>query len=356
MSPTRTLWLVPLVVLLALPPAGCSRIPIGLISSDAAVMKEEVVSRSFPTGATPHVLVDVFSGALTVTGGADGMVTAEVTKRRGGSTEAEALEKLKEVEVTMTQEGDHVRITVPRPPGNVVIGEAPAKLQVPAGAVLDLRTAFGAVRVTGVTGDITTKTSNGAVAVQGGKGRLRLTTSFGKVEVDGAHAAVTAETSNGPVTVKGTHGPLDLTTSFGAIEVDAPSEAVKATTSNGAIKIRGARGRVRASTSFGGVEVEAANATVAAETSNGSVKFTGTLADGEHTLHTSFGGISVTLPADARFRLDAQTSFGKVTTGFDLRPASGSDKTHLRGTVGDNPAVSLKLTTSNGNIEVRPGK
>jgi hypothetical protein len=62
------------------------------------------------------------------------------------------------------------------------------------------------------------------------------------------------------------------------------------------------------------------------------------------------------LPADAGFRLDAQTSIGTVRCQFPYRGRDGKAKTELRAIVGDNPKTTLELRTSTGNIEIRPVK
>ena len=93
---------------------------------------------------------------------------------------------------------------------------------------------------------------------------------------------------------------------------------------------------------------------VNAESSNGALSFAGSLAEGESVIKTSFGSITVALPADAQFQLDVQTSFGTIDTGFTLTTDAKLSKTHIRGNVGENPKSSLKLVTSNGSITVKP--
>jgi DUF4097 and DUF4098 domain-containing protein YvlB len=167
---------------------------------------------------------------------------------------------------------------------------------------------------------------------------------------------VKANSSNGAITVKRAKGPLRLKTTFGDVRVEAPAAEVRAETSNGGIHVRGAKGRIEATTQFGSIDLAAEKATVTASTSNGSLKFAGSLADGEHVFRNSFGDVHVTLPADARFRLDAGTTFGTVHSGFNVAMTGEASQTKLRGTVGDQPAATLKLTTNNGNIRVDPRK
>ena len=55
----------------------------------------EVVSDTFKLGAKSRAIVDVFTGPITVTAGADQVVKATVTKKAFGKTKDEAAENLK---------------------------------------------------------------------------------------------------------------------------------------------------------------------------------------------------------------------------------------------------------------------
>jgi DUF4097 and DUF4098 domain-containing protein YvlB len=294
MSAARRLLSLAVVLVAALPLTGCGGFRFQPFTA------EEVVAESFRTTAPPRVVVEVFNGGIEVVTGAADTVLAEVTKRGSGGSEEEAEDDLENIEVTMTQTGDEVRITARRTDARVTGNSgASAEVKVPPGSVLDLRTTNGGLTVSGATGAVTGKTSNGKVRVTGSEGRLDLTSS------------------NGGITVQGGAGELKLHTSNGPIQVQTD----------------GAR--------------------VTAQTSNGKVSFTGTLADGESSLHSSNGSISVTLPANARFRVDASTSNGSIASDFAVKLSGGTSRTHLQGTVGEHPAVSLSLKTSNGGIELR---
>jgi DUF4097 and DUF4098 domain-containing protein YvlB len=461
----RTLqWLV-CVSIIALAPAGCTKAePGAALYADNLVTVEEVVSDSFPTSSRPKVVVDTFNGPIDVTAGAGGTVKATVTKRASGKTREEAEEMLKKLKVSLSQQQDTVHITAPQPEAKHLMASLATKLEVPAGANLDVKTKFGDFAATGITGNITADLSNAAITIQGAKGELQLKTSFGKIDVAGPSVKVNVTNSNGPVTVMGAEGPLDLKTSFGAIDVDALCTSLTAVNSNGAIKvrttngpltltttfgaididapsarvtastsnapitvrratgpidltnsfgqvdvaapattvtvnnsngaiavkgakgpltltstfgsiqvdasgaevqartsnapitIRGASGRVQARTSFGELDIAGQDAVVNAENSNGALLFAGSLAKGQHSLQSTFGPITLTLPAKASFGIDAQTSFGKITNQFALSETRTSNHARLVGTVGERPDVSVKLTTSHADVVIRQGK
>jgi DUF4097 and DUF4098 domain-containing protein YvlB len=260
---------------------------------------EEVVSKSYSVNSTPKIVVEMFNGGIDVITGSNS-VDAKVTKRGGGNSQAEAQDDLKNVEVTFTQDGATIHIVARRTDKRVDIGNSGAslKLTVPNGTLLDLRTSNGGIIGSGPLGD------------------------------------VVAATSNGKIEFKGAAGQLDLQTSNGSITVD------------------GGSGRLKLETSNGGIDVTADNVTVTGQTSNGQIRFTGSLSSGQTELRTSNAGIVITLPADAAFSVDADTSNAKITSDFAVSTSDSSD-TRLRGTVGGNSDTSIRLNASNGNIDLR---
>jgi DUF4097 and DUF4098 domain-containing protein YvlB len=265
------------------------------------VRAEEVVTKSFKTRGAGRLVVETFNGAVDVKTGDRGMAQARVTKTAHGSDEQAAKDDLKNVEVTMTQDGDTLRIrarsVTTDPPGS---RGAAVEVQVPPGAALELHTHNGSITVGGSPGEVTADTYNGGIQVQGGKGQLRLTTK------------------------------------------------------NGAVRVTGGAGRVEARTGNGRITLQAVNAAVTAHTGNGAIHFTGALAKGDHSFETGNGAVVLTLPRDAQFRVEAGTGLGKVTSGFALDGAGGRRRNSLRGAVGDNPTATIKVRTGIGNVEIRP--
>jgi hypothetical protein len=82
------------------------------------------------------------------------------------------------------------------------------------------------------------------------------------------------------------------------------------------------------------------------------------LGPGRHEVTTGEGPAHVTLPADARARIDAQTGWGRVHSDFPLvrvRQSGRSSLDGLRmvGTVGeDDPETHLQLRTDRGDVRI----
>jgi len=264
---------------------------------------EETVTQSFAASAQPHLVVEMFNGSVdVVTASNDQTVKIDVIKRGGGISQQAAQDDLKNVAVTMTQDGDTIRVVAKRTDQRIDIGNsgASAKLQVPPGISLDLHSSNGPLTAAGSVGDVKAETSNGPIDVRGSLGQLDLVTSNGPVTINGGSGAINAETSNGPI------------------------------------------------------DVTADKVTVTARTSNGPVRFTGALAQGHSRIDTSNGSIVLNLTAGAQFALDAETSNGSINSDFAVSGGTRSD-TQLRGTVGSDPGATLELHTSNGGIDLRQG-
>ena len=228
------------LVLLAMASLGC-----GTVINIGRFTAEQVVSRSFEVSATPRVVVETFNGSIEITTGTGNTVKADVTKRGAGSTQSAAQDDLKSIEVVMTQDGNTVRILARRTDQKFNTGNsgAPAVVQVPAGAILELSTSNGHLGVTGLTGNVTARTSNGRIDVEGSQGRLKLDTSNGNIEVKSNSAVLTAQTSNGQIIFTGTlaQGDHSFRSSNGRITLTLPPSAsfrVTADTSNSNIEIR----------------------------------------------------------------------------------------------------------------------
>lgn len=165
-------------------------------------------------------------------------------------------------------------------------------------------------------GQVSLKTSNGAIVVEGVNGDVHLWTSNGRIEVHDHAGRLTAHTSN---------GRIDLT------QVDT---ALQATTSNGRITIREAVLR-------GNGEVR---------TSNGRITLEGTYhGTADYSIRSSNGTIELRLIPPVDLTLDARTSNGSVRLdGLEVR-VTEVGKSALRGTVGAGGGT-LVVRTSNGDI------
>jgi DUF4097 and DUF4098 domain-containing protein YvlB len=279
--------------------AGCG--VSGLAGLNDRFKAEDSVSKTFKITRLPRVAVDTFNGEVTVTIGDSSAVKAVVTKWSTGNSQEAAEDGLVAIEVSLTQEADAIQVTS-KLNHKTLLGSRGANvaLQVPEGAALELHTSNGKVAATGKTGDMLVKTSNG------------------------------------PVEVKASKGKLDLSSS------------------NGKIVVRGGAGKLALRTSNGDIDVQSDDAVVDAETSNGNVLFAGSLGDGDHVFQTHNGKITLSLPAAARFRIDAETKNGKIDSDYRIKIAQRRTHATMQGSTSDDSAAArIKVRTANGSIELR---
>jgi RNA polymerase sigma factor (sigma-70 family) len=267
----------------------------------AAMAAPEVITKSFKTGATPDVVIEMLNGPIVITTMPEDAVTVSVTKSANDLIEAEAKELLANLNVCMSQDGNQVKVVAApkeKKMGKYGFVSASAEVHAPAGARLEVRSCNGSVTLTGGSGPARIDTSNGSIRVRDRRGDLHLSTR------------------NGPITVVGANGKLDLRTSNA------------------------------------GIDIRADQAAVTAQTWNGSVRFSGSLADGTHKFRSMNGNIECILPANARFRIEAGTTKGRITSTFPLKSVGRAREDRLSAVVGDNPSVVISAHTSDGGIRI----
>jgi len=273
-------------------------------AAPVAVTASDTVEKSIQMGTASMVQVEMFNGPITIRPGPEGTVSATVTRTGVGPDEAAALADANLIEVTLAVDGRSVVL-------RARYGPDPASP--------DRRAAAAVVTVP-------------------------------------AHSAVVLRTSNDSISSAGLTGTIAANTSNGDISITDGTDALEARTSNGTIVIRNGAGLMRLETSNGPIDVEAFGAAVEARGSNGPIAFVGSLGRGITRLSTSNGDVTVTLPADASFGIDATTSGGSVAMEFPFVPTTPATETRLVGRVGSVPGTSLIIADSNGDIRIQQAR
>ncbi len=95
--------------------------------------------------------------------------------------------------------------------------------------------------------------------------------------------------------------------------------------------------------------------TVSANARTGNITFSGALGYGQHDLHVGAGAVSVTLPSDASFAIDATVTKGSVKSQFVLARVDRESANAFIGLVGPNPQTLLQIAVDTGAIELIAG-
>ncbi len=290
----------------------------------ASAAIERVVEKSFTVSGAGRLSVETHGGAVRVETSGDNVVKVKARQTIRASSDREADDLLKKLELTMEQSGNDVRVVsrYERQPVGFRMGSWPPVsvefvVSVPANFSADLRTSGGGITVGNLQGNVVARTSGGSI---------KTGTVGGNVE---------ARTSGGSIAVAGSGGSVDLQTSGGNISAGRVAGPAKLGTSGGSIAIESAANVVTASTSGGSITANLAGPLLA-----------------DCSLSTSGGNVRVTVGKSAAFRLDASASGGGVDASGLTLTMEKSSRNHLAGTVNGGGPL-LKLRTSGGGVVVR---
>jgi len=149
--------------------------------------------------------------------------------------------------------------------------------------------------------------------------------------------------TSGNINIEQINGTIEAQTESGGVEADHLSGTLNLSSNSGGIHLNDASGVMTLSTVSGGIEANHIQLQGKSRltTTSGGIKFQGTLDPyGNYHMEAVSGGIDLTLPSDAAFKLDASTTSGGIHNEFGTT------------TVGDSPQPALTLHTTSGGIAI----
>jgi DUF4097 and DUF4098 domain-containing protein YvlB len=137
----------------------------------------------------------------------------------------------------------------------------------------------------------------------------------------------------------------------GSQAIGSVDGAVRAQTGSGSIRIERTGGSLHAQTGSGNIQVESVGGEVRAQTGSGSVEVR-QVTRADVSVQTGSGSVTLSLPPDAAYTLDARTGSGSISTSQPLTVQGRVGRNHLTGTVrgGGN---SVRVRTGSGSIDIR---
>ncbi len=309
------------------------------IHFNAAATTEDVINKTFDAGDQDQLLVDAGPSRVDVRPSGDSKAYVIITRRVTDSDEEAERDILAKDEVTVTQDGDTVRVKVSVPKTWFARGprrDYSIEVKVPARFSAEIDASGGSLLIEGLEGEIDADTSGGSIQLRHLPGAVKANTSGGGITLVDCTGGVRAETSGGDVDSANGRGRTVLRTSGGSIWVQNHTGDIELSTSGGGIRVRGVDGAVSAHTSGGGIEAA----------------FKAGL-NGDCDLETTGGSIRVELPESAALEIDAATTGGSVTTELPgFRPeTSGGLFGKVKGPVNGGGPL-LKLRTTGGSIRI----
>src|SRR6266480_6185336 len=261
-------------------------------------------TRTFHIMEHARLVINTGAGAVAIRRGEEGMVSVTATKRASGigiDTE--------HMEINYNQYGDVLDISSRMAWSILQFGLRTVDFEITVPSSCDVHLQNGA----------------GRVAVQGASGEIRVRTGSGRVEAYDLQGRIAMKTGSGRIEAGNLQGLIDLHTG------------------SSSIMLGNVRGQLTAKTGSGRIEVSQAALSRESflKTGSSSITFDGSLdALGSYTFQAGSGGITLRLPDDAAFSLDARTGSGGVYNEF------GSTEG------GKGPHAPLKLRTGSGGIRI----
>jgi hypothetical protein len=151
------------------------------------------------------------------------------------------------------------------------------------------------------------------------------------------------DNTSGKIDIEQINGTIEAQTESGGIDADHLSGTLNLSSTSGGIHLNDASGVMALSTVSGGIEANHIQLQGQSRltTTSGGIKFQGTLDPyGSYHMEAVSGGIHLTLPSNAAFKLDASTTSGGIHNAFGTT------------TTGSTPQPALTLHTTSGGIDI----
>jgi hypothetical protein len=288
---------------------------------------------------TGPVDLDVSTGAgnITVRTGDEGSVRVSGTIRASngwfGKDDVEKRIRYLEEHPLIEQNSNFLRI------GHSMDNELQRHLSisydliVPAATRLRSRTGSGDQSLEGVRGPVNVGTGSGTIKISKLGAEVHAETGSGDIDLNSVEGPVRASTGSGNIRAKGITSDLKATTGSGDVTVDqSTANDVTVETGSGNAVIYGVRGALHVSTGSGDV------------TAQGEV-------GSDWRASTGSGNVTVKLPAQASYTLEAKTSSGTIHTAREITVQGSLGKNELRGKVGGGGHL-VHLDTGSGDIRI----
>lgn len=195
------------------------------------------------------------------------------------------------------------------------------------------------------------RTGSGSQSVVGIHGPVQASTGSGNLKLEDIGDEVRAETGSGNVQLRSVKGSAHTSTGSGSINASAIAGSFVASTGSGDVRLeQTGSGDGKVETGSGSVELHGVRGALRVRAGSGGITAEGEPA-GDWSLHTGAGSITVRVPSQAVFDLDAHTNSGTISSQHPITVQGTIGRGELRGKVGQG-GFRLELRTGSGNIHI----
>jgi DUF4097 and DUF4098 domain-containing protein YvlB len=244
-------------------------------------------------------------------------------------------------------------------------------VELPAGASTVINAGHGDVTIEGLKAASDVTASHGDVKFDDISSNVHARMDHGDISAHEITGDVTVDGRVGDVTLSGIKGNVNLNGEFfgdthleqigstvhfhsSRTDLTIPKLQGDMTMDSGDLNISQASGPLRIVTRSKDIDLSQIAGDAHVENNNGDVSLTTALPLGNIQISNRTGNISITLPENAAFSINASNADGDLHTDFPLTMTNSGDRKSVQGQVG-NGGPNLELTTEHGDLQIRKG-
>jgi hypothetical protein len=299
---------------------------------------EEKFDRTVPLTKDGDVELRNISGDVEIKTWNRAEVKIDALKVSKATTKEKARENADKVKIVVTTENDLVRVETeyPEKAKNIHVSITYI-LTVPKGASPSVNTVSGNINIADIDGDVKASAVSGEVKLGSMGGNVRAKSVSGSVVLEGAANGATCDVVSGTIKVSNVTGDVSVKGVSGSIELTDIRGDVTANTTSGKIYMKNLTDADR----------------VKAKILSGDMRYEGDIKEsGVYEFQSHSGDVTLIIPANAAFDLEAKTFSGSIDSDFEITISGKMSKRSIRGKVNGGGA-DIELQTFSGDVKLR---
>ena len=222
----------------------------------------------------------------------------------------------------------------------------------------NLENGYGPVAVKNVDGNVRVENKSGAVNISGVTGYCDINTKYGATNLDTIGGKTQIEHGYGLLVLKKVKGPVQLVHKYG--EVDCSDLESSLSVDGRYVEVKGINigGDVKITTTYRNIDLENVHGAVSVQGKHGDIKIKGLQPPSKPiTVDSEYSAVTITLPKDSHFRIDAYSKYGRFISGFGsiggVKSSESYENSRVTGLNGEGgPSITIK--TSYRDIYLNP--
>lgn len=219
----------------------------------------------------------------------------------------------------------------------------------------NIRNRFGKVVLSDVAGKVRVDGQGSAVNLSEIGGNAVVANSYKTLQASALRAGLQLETSNSRVELTRVSGPVEIRADQSQIQAEELEAGITVRARGTGVNLSEVEGGFDVATSLKDVTVEGFGGRGKVQNEYGDVRITvsGTV-EGPLEVSNKYGGIMLSVPADAGFRLSAQSPGGNIVSDFNPQVEAAEAASTLESSIGaGGPLVRLQTTYADIRIRKR---